>query len=178
MISRGQNIGKTNSTGRLRRSKSELWFCLQKAVQVETKHFWDFSVFTYASGLQSFAIKDQRVNILGLGSPMVSVAFTVDPLNPRMGSTSVAPWIHGCIIWRYRTCRHTTLYYTISYKGLKHPRIWPWGLLEPIHYWVMTMLISVISIMESSNRQDINGSMDANKTLFTKIVKTGSSVFP
>ena len=114
IISRGQNIGKTNSTGRLRRSKFELLFCLQKAVQVGTKHFWDLSVFTYASGLQRFAVKDQRVNILGLESPTVPVAFTVDPLYPCMDSTSVAPWIHGCIIWRYRTCRYRTLYYTIS----------------------------------------------------------------
>ena len=88
MISRGQNIGKTNSTGR-HWDLSLNYDCFQKAVQVKTKHFWDLSVFTYTSGLQSFALKGQRVNILGLGIPAVSVAFTVDPLYPGMDSTSV-----------------------------------------------------------------------------------------
>ena len=40
-----------------------------------------------------------------------------------------------------------------------------------------TILISAISIVESSNRQYINGWMDANKTSFTKIVNKWAHLY-
>lgn len=57
--------------------------------------------FIYTSGLQTFAVKGQRVNILDLGSGTISVAFPVDPPYLRVPHTWIQmqnkeiqnPWI-------------------------------------------------------------------------------------